>query len=131
MHVIIDFFLNYPIASIIIALITIAFIIGYILAVRDDPISIPFTGKIFFVYLLVIVFVLLFTNDKKSISTYDNVQTFRHENDYDYIDLDDYIPYDYDGDYENFTEEDMIDAYQQGIKDGIEQTIEYYDSLDD
>lgn len=58
---------------------------------------------------------------------YDNVQEYREKNNYDDIDADDYL-LNYDGDYETFTEQDVINAYNQGIEDGINQTIEYYES---
>ena len=63
-------------------------------------------------------------------TTYQQVQEYRHENYYDIISYDDYLP-DYNGDYEVFTEEDVINAYQNGVNDGIEQTIEYFEYIED
>ena len=63
-------------------------------------------------------------------TTYQKIQEYRHENYYDIIDYDNYLP-DYDGNYESFTEQDVINAYKYGVNDGIKQTIEYFEYNED
>jgi len=43
----------------------------------------------------------------------------------------DYVIENYDYEQENFTSQDLIDAYNAGLNDGIEQTEDYYRSLDE
>jgi hypothetical protein len=55
---------------------------------------------------------------------------YREEN-YYITNGEDYVIENYDYEQENFTYQDLVDAYNAGLDDGIEQTTEYYESLED
>lgn len=118
-------------------IISLCIIILVLLGFRNVVIDFIFNHFSFFfvLFLFLVVCLLLFIVHILDImhpskSTYELVQDFRKDNYYNIIDEDNYLR-GYDGDYETFTEDDIINAYNNGIEDGIEQTIEYYENLDD
>lgn len=118
-------------------IISLCIIILVLLGFRNVVIDFIFNHFSFFFVLFLFLFVglILFIVHILEIihpskSTYELVQEFRKDNYYNIIDQDNYLR-GYDGDYGTFTEDDIINAYNNGIEDGIEQTIEYYENLDD
>ena len=120
-------------------IILICTILTLLLAFIENPLQyfinelffpIPLLSLGFFIVIIFICILSIYRFFYPPKSTYESVQDYRHDNYYDILDYDDYLP-DYDGDFETFTEDDVINAYKHGINDGIEQTIEYYESLED
>lgn len=66
-------------------------------------------------------------------STYQKVQDFRNEQDYYIWDGEEWVEeyYGLEEYCDSFSYNDMIKAYNDGLNDGIEQTIDYFESLED
>lgn len=120
-------------------IISLCIIILVLLGFRNVVIDFIFNHFSFFFVLFLFLFVglILFIVHILEIihpskSTYEYVQEFREKQDYYIKDgsewVDDIYGIDDDG---SFSEQDMEDAYNAGLDDGIEQTIEYYESLED
>ena len=120
-------------------IISLCIIILVLLGFRNVVIDFIFNHFSFFfvLFLFLVVGLLLFIVHILEIihpskSTYEYVQEFREKQDYYIKDgsewVDEIYGIDDDG---SFSEQDMEDAYNAGLDDGIEQTTEYYESLED
>lgn len=90
-----------------------------------------YTIIIIVVAIIVLILCYFWDNVFPHKSTYQEVQEFRNKQDYYISDGNDYVDDWYGPDTTTFSYDDMVDAYNHGLNHGIEQTIEYYESLED
>ena len=83
---------------------------------------------IVFAIIAPLLWLCLYLEDKfPAKSSYEEVQSYRNNQDYYISNGEEWVEDVYGEEAKTFLSEDVEDAYNAGLRDGIEQTIEYYE----
>ena len=102
-------------------------------AINDIFFTFPIVSLICFVFIAFACLCGIYRYYYPPKSTYEKVQNFRDEQDYYISNGDEWVgdTYGLDDENDTFSYQDMVDAYNSGLEDGIEQTIEYFEYNED